>query len=127
VLQLPTHYDYRELRLTPAQVRERLAYCGHQNVVAFQTRNPLHRVHEELTKRATQEVDGVLLLHPVVGMTKPGDVDHFTRVRTYKALAENHYDPDRILLALLPLAMRLAGPARPCGMRSSAATTAPTT
>ncbi len=110
VLQLPTHYDYKDLRLTPAQVRERLAGFGHQNVVAFQTRNPLHRVHEELTKRAAQSVDGVLLLHPVVGMTKPGDVDHFTRVRTYKALAENHYDPDRILLSLLPLAMRLAGP-----------------
>jgi len=110
VLQLPTHYDYKDLRLTPAQVRERLAGFGHPNVVAFQTRNPLHRVHEELTKRAAQSVDGVLLLHPVVGMTKPGDVDHFTRVRTYKALAENHYDPDRILLSLLPLAMRLAGP-----------------
>ncbi len=110
VLQLPTHYDYKDLRLTPAQVRERLTGFGHQNVVAFQTRNPLHRVHEELTKRAAESVDGVLLLHPVVGMTKPGDVDHFTRVRTYKALAENHYDPDRILLSLLPLAMRLAGP-----------------
>lgn len=110
VLQLPTHYDYTEIRLTPAQVRERVASYGHQNVVAFQTRNPLHRVHEELTKRAAQSVDGVLLLHPVVGMTKPGDVDHFTRVRTYKALAEHYYDPDRILLSLLPLAMRLAGP-----------------
>ncbi len=110
VLQLPTHYDYAEIRLTPAQVRERLATFGHQNVVAFQTRNPLHRVHEELTKRAAQSVDGVLLLHPVVGMTKPGDVDHFTRVRTYRALAEHYYDPDRILLSLLPLAMRLAGP-----------------
>jgi sulfate adenylyltransferase len=79
-------------------------------VVAFQTRNPLHRVHEELTKRATEKIDGVLLLHPVVGMTKPGDVDHYTRVRTYKALASRYYDPDRILLSLLPLAMRLAGP-----------------
>jgi sulfate adenylyltransferase len=87
-----------------------LAEYGHQNVVAFQTRNPLHRVHEELTKRAIQEVDGVLLLHPVVGMTKPGDVDHYTRVRTYKALADNYYDSNRILLALLPLAMRMAGP-----------------
>jgi sulfate adenylyltransferase len=79
-------------------------------VVAFQTRNPLHRVHEELTKRAAREVDGVLLLHPSVGMTKPGDVDHFTRVRTYIQLAARHYDPDRILLSLLPLAMRMAGP-----------------
>lgn len=110
VLQLPPHYDFRELRLTPAETRARLAVMGHSNVVAFQTRNPLHRVHEELTKRAVQEVDGALLLHPVVGLTKPGDVDHYTRVRTYRALTENYYDPDRVLLALLPLAMRLAGP-----------------
>ena len=110
VLALPRHYDFGELRLTPAQTRARLAGFGLPNVVAFQTRNPLHRAHEELTKRAAQEVDGVLLLHPVVGLTKPGDVDHFTRVRAYKALAERYYDPRRILLALLPLAMRMAGP-----------------
>lgn len=110
VLQIPPHFDYQELRMTPEETRERLSAYGRENVVAFQTRNPLHRVHEELTKRATQEVDGVLLLHPVVGMTKPGDVDHFTRVRTYRALASRYYDQDRILLALLPLAMRLAGP-----------------
>ncbi len=107
---VPAHYDFRELRLSPAATRAALGRLGHSNVVAFQTRNPLHRVHEELTKRAVQESDGVLLLHPVVGLTKPGDVDHFTRVRTYKALAARYYDPDRILLALLPLAMRLAGP-----------------
>ena len=110
VLQLPPHYDFQESRLAPAETRSRLRSYGYQNVVAFQTRNPLHRVHEELTKRASEEVDGVLLLHPVVGMTRPGDVDHFTRVRTYKALAANYYNPDRILLSLLPLAMRLAGP-----------------
>lgn len=110
VLQLPRHYDFQELRLTPAQTRARLARAGYRNVVAFQTRNPLHRVHEELTKRAIQEVDGVLLLHPVVGMTKPGDVDHYTRVRTYKALTENYYEKDRVVLSLLPLAMRMAGP-----------------
>jgi sulfate adenylyltransferase len=109
-LNLPKHYDFVDLRLTPVQTRARLAQFGHANVVAFQTRNPLHRVHEELTKRAAQEVDGTLLLHPVVGLTKPGDVDHFTRVRTYKALASRYYDPGRILLALLPLAMRMAGP-----------------
>jgi sulfate adenylyltransferase len=96
--------------MTPRQTRAHLEKMGHHNVVAFQTRNPLHRAHEELTKRAAQEVDGVLLLHPVVGMTKPGDVDHFTRVRAYKALARNYYEPDRILLSLLPLAMRMAGP-----------------
>lgn len=110
VVQLPRHYDFQKLRLTPAETRARLEELGHDNVVAFQTRNPLHRVHEELTKRAVQEVDGVLLLHPVVGMTKPGDVDHYTRVRTYKSLAASYYDSDRILLALLPLAMRMAGP-----------------
>jgi sulfate adenylyltransferase len=87
-----------------------LEKAGHPNVVAFQTRNPLHRAHEEMTKRAIAEVDGILLLHPVVGMTRPGDIDHYTRVRTYKILAERYYDPERILLALLPLAMRLAGP-----------------
>ena len=110
VLQLPRRYDFQDLRMTPAETRARLETFGHRNVVAFQTRNPLHRVHEELTKRAAKMVDGVLLLHPVVGMTRPGDVDHYTRVRTYKALANNYYDPDRILLSLLPLAMRMAGP-----------------
>jgi len=110
VLRLPQRYDFAELRLSPAQTRTKLQNMGFENVVAFQTRNPLHRAHEELTKRATEEIDGVLLLHPVVGLTKPGDIDHFTRVRTYKALASNKYDSKRILLALLPLAMRMAGP-----------------
>jgi sulfate adenylyltransferase len=110
VLALPLRYDFQDLRLTPEQTRARLVAYGRQNVVAFQTRNPLHRAHEELTKRAAQAVDGVLLLHPVVGMTKPGDVDHYTRVRTYKLLAQRYYDPGRILLSLLPLAMRMAGP-----------------
>jgi sulfate adenylyltransferase len=110
VLRLPQRYDFSELRLAPAQTRSTLQSMGHENVVAFQTRNPLHRAHEELTKRATEEVNGVLLLHPVVGLTKPGDIDYFTRVRTYKALASHYYDSKRILLALLPLAMRMAGP-----------------
>jgi sulfate adenylyltransferase len=110
LLQPPARHDFRSLRLTPASTRERLAAFGRRNVVAFQTRNPLHRVHEELTKRAVAGIDGVLLLHPSVGMTKPGDVDHFTRVRGYKVLAEKYYEADRILLALLPLAMRMAGP-----------------
>ena len=110
VLQLPAHYDFKNLRLTPGETRTQLESFGHQNVVAFQTRNPLHRVHEELTKRAVAEKDGVLLLHPVVGMTRPGDVDYFTRVRTYRTLVQNYYAPDRVLLSLLPLAMRMAGP-----------------
>ncbi|MBI5666674.1 MAG: bifunctional sulfate adenylyltransferase/adenylylsulfate kinase [Chloroflexi bacterium] len=110
VLALPQHFDFRDLRLTPAQTRAKLAASNHANVVAFQTRNPLHRVHEELTKQAASAVDGILLLHPSVGLTKPGDVDHYTRVRTYRALVQHYYEPDCVVLALLPLAMRLAGP-----------------
>jgi len=110
LLQLPKRYDFSELRMTPAQTRFALEQMGTENVVAFQTRNPLHRAHEELTRRAAEEVNGVLLLHPVVGLTKPGDIDYFTRVRTYKALAANYYDLKRMLLGLLPLAMRMAGP-----------------
>jgi sulfate adenylyltransferase len=110
VLRLPPRYDFRDLRLTPSQVRARLEAAGRANVVAFQTRNPLHRVHEELIKRAAESVAGTLLLHPSVGMTRPGDVDHYTRVRTYQALAERYFEPDRLVLALLPLAMRMAGP-----------------
>ena len=110
LLQLPKRYDFSELRMTPAQTRFALEQMGTENVVAFQTRNPLHRAHEELTRRAAEEVNGVLLLHPVVGLTKPGDIDYFIRVRTYKALAANYYDLKRMLLGLLPLAMRMAGP-----------------
>ncbi|MCY3867087.1 MAG: bifunctional sulfate adenylyltransferase/adenylylsulfate kinase [Chloroflexi bacterium] len=110
VLRLPPHLDFTELRRTPAETRAVLESYGHNNVVAFQTRNPLHRVHEALTKRAASNIDGVLLLHPVVGMTQPGDVDHYTRVRVYKTLIDNYYEGDRSLLSLLPLAMRMAGP-----------------
>ena len=110
VIQLPVRHDFSELRLTPAQTRSALEKTGRRNVVAFQTRNPLHRVHEELTKRAAAAVDGVLLLHPVVGLTRLGDVDHYTRVRTYRTLTDLYYEPDRVLLALLPLAMRMGGP-----------------
>lgn len=110
VVNLPRHYDFAELRRTPAEVRGLLEQMGHPNVVAFQTRNPMHRAHEELTKRAAAEIDGSLLLHPVVGRTKPGDVDHYTRVRSYKVLVEKYYDRSRTALSLLPLAMRMAGP-----------------
>jgi len=110
VVNLPKYHDFVELRRTPAQVRAMLEEMGQENVVAFQTRNPLHRIHEELTKRAAAEVKGSLIIHPVVGMTKPGDVDHYTRVRIYKALVENYYDKNSTTLSLLPLAMRMAGP-----------------
>lgn len=110
VCALPRYYDFQDLRLTPRETREQLARRGVSNVVAFQTRNPLHRAHEELVTRAADSVGGTLLLHPVVGMTKPGDIDHYTRVRSYKVLADKYFDPRRTLLALLPLAMRMAGP-----------------
>ena len=110
VLTVPQHYDFMELRRTPAEVRQALSALGHENVVAFQTRNPMHRAHEELTKRAAQEVGGGLLIHPVVGMTRPGDIDHYTRVRVYRALVARYFDPKRTLLSLLPLAMRMGGP-----------------
>jgi sulfate adenylyltransferase len=109
-LNLPKYFDFQDLRHTPKQVRERLGEMGAEKVVAFQTRNPMHRIHEELTKRAADAVSGSLLIHPVVGTTKPGDVDHYTRVRSYRALVDNYYDPERTLLSLLPLAMRMAGP-----------------
>jgi len=110
VINLPQHHDFTELRQTPKQVRDLLCTLGFANVVAFQTRNPIHRAHEELTKRAAEQVNAALLIHPVVGMTKPGDVDHYTRVRCYKILIEKYYDPSRTVLSLLPLAMRMAGP-----------------
>ena len=108
-LQLPVHYDFRTLRPTPAELREELARMGWRKVVAFQTRNPMHRAHQELTLRAAKEVEANLLIHPVVGMTKPGDVDHYTRVRCYQALL-GRYPKHTVKLALLPLAMRMGGP-----------------
>ena len=110
VLNLPKYYDFVDIRRTPAQTRALLAKMGNPKVVAFQTRNPMHRVHEALTKRAAERVGGSLLIHPVVGMTKPGDVDHYTRVRVYKALVEKYYDDYNVVLSLLPLAMRMGGP-----------------
>ena len=110
IIALPKHPDFADLRLTPAGTRSDLAQMGNHNVVAFQTRNPIHRVHEEMTKRAAEMIGGSLLIHPVVGMTKPGDIDYFTRVRSYRSLVRNHYDTKQTLLALLPLAMRMAGP-----------------
>ncbi len=110
VLSLPKHFDFQNLRLKPKQVRSKLEALGNANVVAFQTRNPLHRGHEEMCRSAAQSIGGTLLLHPAVGMTKPGDVDFYTRVRTYKKLIENYFDKADSLLALIPLAMRMAGP-----------------
>jgi len=108
-VELPHHYDYVDMRQTPAELREIFAKSGWRKVVAFQTRNPLHRAHLELTFRASKDVGANLLIHPVVGMTKPGDVDHYTRVRCYKALM-GHYPANTASLSLLPLAMRMGGP-----------------
>jgi sulfate adenylyltransferase len=109
VLQLPVHYDFHQLRRTPRQVREEITRRGWKRVVAFQTRNPMHRAHLELTLRAAATVDARILIHPVVGMTKPGDVDHYTRVRCYEALL-GRYPDGSAMLSLLPLAMRMGGP-----------------
>ncbi|MBX7137512.1 MAG: bifunctional sulfate adenylyltransferase/adenylylsulfate kinase [Oligoflexia bacterium] len=108
-ISLPRHYDFVELRKTPAQLRAELEAKGASKVVAFQTRNPMHRAHVELTFRAAEQIGGHLLIHPVVGMTKPGDVDHFTRVRCYKEVMR-YYKPGTASLSLLPLAMRMGGP-----------------
>lgn len=108
-LQLPKYYDFQELRRTPRELRKMFEERGWTKVVAFQTRNPMHRAHKELTDRAAEEVGGHLLIHPVVGMTKPGDIDYFTRVRCYKQLMK-YYPEDRATISLLPLAMRMGGP-----------------
>lgn len=110
VISRMTHCDFPELRRTPAEVRAVLEQMGYSNVVAYQPRNPMHRAHEELTKREMEEFNAALLIQPVVGMTKNGDTDPYTRVRCYKALVEKYYDPSRTLLNLLPLAVRMAGP-----------------
>ncbi|MFP6827547.1 MAG: bifunctional sulfate adenylyltransferase/adenylylsulfate kinase [Gammaproteobacteria bacterium] len=105
----PHHYDFRHLRDSPAQVRAQFEKLGWRKVVAFQTRNPMHRAHQELTFRAAKEIQANLLIQPVVGMMNPGDVDHFTRVRCYEKLMD-HYPDKTTTLSLLPLAMRMGGP-----------------
>ncbi len=108
-VQAPSHYDFKELRLTPAELRSEFTRIGWRKVVAFQTRNPMHRAHQELTFRAAKSVEANLLIHPSVGMTKPGDVDYFTRVRCYQLLLSK-YPPGTVKLSMLPLAMRMGGP-----------------
>jgi sulfate adenylyltransferase len=108
-LQAPVHYDFKARRDTPNELRAYFKKLGWEKVVAFQTRNPLHRAHQELTFRAAREAQANLLIHPVVGMTKPGDVDHFTRVRCYEAVLDK-YPQSTTTMSLLNLAMRMAGP-----------------
>ena len=108
-LERPQHYDFRARRDSPNELRSHFRKLGWRRVVAFQTRNPLHRAHQELTFRAAREVKANLLIHPVVGLTKPGDIDHFTRVRCYEAVLDQ-YPQSTTALSLLNLAMRMAGP-----------------
>ncbi|GAB2581261.1 bifunctional sulfate adenylyltransferase/adenylylsulfate kinase [Dyella jejuensis] len=108
-IQPPAHYDFTALRHSPRQLRDWFRQHGWYRIVAFQTRNPMHRAHRELTLRAAGQVGAKLLIQPSVGRTKPGDVDHYTRVRCYRALLE-HYPKEHATLSLLPLAMRMGGP-----------------
>jgi len=108
-IQIPPHYDFVDLRQTPQQIRSEMSSKGWSRMVAFQTRNPMHRSHKEITVLAAKEAECNLLIHPVVGMTKPGDVDHYTRVRCYQEMM-GYYPDGMAILSLLPLAMRMAGP-----------------
>ncbi|HXH04758.1 MAG TPA: bifunctional sulfate adenylyltransferase/adenylylsulfate kinase [Candidatus Competibacteraceae bacterium] len=108
-IEPPIHYDFKALRFTPRELREMFRKRGWSRIVAFQTRNPMHRAHQELTFRAAQIAEANLLIHPVVGMTKPGDIDHYSRVRCYEHLIK-HYPEQTSALALLHLAMRMGGP-----------------
>ncbi len=108
-IEAPIHYDFKHLRDGPQELRDRFRKLGWRKVVAFQTRNPMHRAHQELSFRAARDVEANLLIHPVVGMTKPGDVDHYTRVRCYEHIIKRYPD-QTTMLSLLPLAMRMGGP-----------------
>lgn len=109
LIKMPKHYDFVELRHTPATLKAFFAELGWDKIVGFQTRNPMHRAHMELTLRAAQQIGGHVLIHPVVGLTKPGDIDYFTRVRCYEKVL-HYYPPQTASLSLLPLAMRMGGP-----------------
>lgn len=107
--QLPFHYDFETLRDTPEQLRQYFEKQGWRNVVAFHTSKPMHRVHQEMTMRAAKEANAHILLHPVVGMSKPGDLQYYARVHCYQAIRK-YYPKNLVALSLLPMAMRMAGP-----------------
>tara|TARA_B110000208_G_scaffold132571_1_gene160559 strand:- start:2821 stop:4329 length:1509 start_codon:yes stop_codon:yes gene_type:complete len=108
-IQPVVHYDFRARRNSPNELRSFFRKVGWHRVVAFQTRNPLHKAHQELTFRAARDAQANLLIHPVVGMGKPGDIDHFTRVRCYEAVLDQ-YPAATTTMSLINLAMRMAGP-----------------
>jgi sulfate adenylyltransferase len=108
ILHLPRHNDFQELRLTPSETRAKLAKFGRKDVVAFQPRNSFHPMEKEFIEQTIDEVEGSLLLHPAVGLTKLGDIEYYTRIHIYKILAEQFFTPEQTLLSLLPLATRLA-------------------
>ncbi|HTM63832.1 MAG TPA: bifunctional sulfate adenylyltransferase/adenylylsulfate kinase [Gammaproteobacteria bacterium] len=108
-VSMPHHYDFTHLRFTPAELKEIFSHRGWKKIVGFQTRNPMHRAHQELTRRACEQTGANLLLHPVVGMTKPGDIEYYTRVRCYEHVIKT-YPENTAFLSLLPLAMRMGGP-----------------
>lgn len=109
LVQLPKYYDFVESRYTSSALKKYFSQAGFQQIVGFQTRNPIHRAHMELTLRAAEEINGHILIHPVVGLTKPGDIDYFTRVRCYQKIM-HYYPAQKATLSLLPLAMRMGGP-----------------
>jgi len=109
LIDLPHHYDYKDLRISPKNLKKKFKDLGWGNIVAFQTRNPLHKAHVEMTLKALKDLDANLLIHPVVGMTKAGDVDHYTRVRCYQHVL-GKYPANKAILSLIPLAMRMGGP-----------------
>ena len=109
LIDLPHHYDYKDLRISPKNLKKKFKDLGWDNIVAFQTRNPLHKAHVEMTLKALKDLDANLLIHPVVGMTKAGDVDHYTRVRCYQHVL-GKYPANKAILSLIPLAMRMGGP-----------------
>ena len=105
----PIHHDHISLRHTPSELKNIFSKNGWDKIIAFQTRNPLHKAHFELTIQAMKELKANLLLHPVVGMTKPGDVNHYTRTKCYQHVIKE-YPQNSAMLSLLPLAMRMGGP-----------------
>jgi sulfate adenylyltransferase len=105
----PMHYDFENIRHTPAELRRQFDKLGWRRVVAFNTSKPMHRLHSDITLQAANEIQARILLHPAIGMTKPGDIQYYSRVHCYQAILKQ-YPRDMALLSLLPIAVRMAGP-----------------